>query len=375
MRKIIPWLLLVGVLGGVCPAMAQMDRPELDLRDEDAKKDELVGPWLTERMMDGLMNKFADDMARRYDMDDDQRWQTRQVLQESFPEWLNERRGRIQPLINYYVESLLHDEPPDPAVVATWADEVLPLVEEFDEMLEGTTDQMRDFLTEDQQIRLEGEMAAYHVAGDFLRNRLHTWSAGEFDPVTEWPKGQRFEETRRARDEEMQAAVQQAERETVEELLGGEAAYIDRAYVQEGDQRGDSAAAASRPNDPWAQYVEEFIKKYDLNADQQGAARNILYKMQEQRDDYLRRVDRDINSVEARLVEAETDAQKEMLIAKYERLAEPVFKKFQILKERLNKLPTRAQRRAAAEKEAELEQSREDVAEEAVRRASEPTAE
>ncbi len=323
------WSLLLAV--ALLPAVAAA---QPTMFEEEEEPEHIDGPWLTKTMQERLMNKMADDVSRRYDFDEDQRFLTRELFRERIPTWLTENRSKIQPLVNTYFEAMLNDEPPDPAEVAVWSAEVLPLMEDFTGMLDGVGDGMREYMTEDQQIILEGELAAFHAAEQLLVGRLRHWEQGGYNAETDWPESEGFREAERARHAETNDAMRTARKEAVGDALG----------------RGP-IPPPKQLSDPWAKYVEEFIKRYDLNADQQAQARKLLQRYQEQRDSYLMRRDADIDRVEEMLLKAETEEEKATWIAKYESLAEPVETKFQVLKERLNKIPTRAQRAAAAERE------------------------
>lgn len=100
--------------------------------------------------------------------------------------------------------------------------------------------------------------------------------------------------------------------------------------------------------DPWLVYTQQFIERYRLDAEQRQKAMQILHECQLERDHYLRGRQRDIQALETALKQAQSAQQKQQLASQLQRLREPVVRIFERrLKPRLNRIPTRAQRRAA----------------------------
>ncbi len=100
--------------------------------------------------------------------------------------------------------------------------------------------------------------------------------------------------------------------------------------------------------DPWLVYTQQFIERYRLDAEQRQKAMQILHECQLERDHYLRGRQRDIQALETALKQARSAQQKQQFALQLQRLREPVVRIFERrLKPRLNRLPTRAQRRAA----------------------------
>jgi hypothetical protein len=338
------WLLLVGLMVGPAAVLAQFSPPPGPGAAE--QRSGLDSGWVTEKMIRGVINKMADDVARRYGFDEDQRYLTRELFQERIVSWLEEKGPELQPVFTTYMESVLSDEPPTADHVAMWATQAQPLLDEFGAVMEDVGDGMREYMSDEQQLQLEGEMAAFQVGMQFVNQRMETWRSGGFDPESDWPGGRRFQQEEKVRGEELQVQMNAASDEAINSVVSGEG-RIQRP------PRDARAAAAQRTSDPWVQYVEGFIKKYELNAEQAAGARRTLQSELEQRDAYLRRMDAEIERVEVALKDPKTPAEdKARLIAQYDGLAKPVENRFARLKERLETLPTRAQRQKAMEKDA-----------------------
>jgi len=318
------WVLAAAMLA--TPALAQdADKYDEDRPPRRATKIPTEGFWPTPKMMDRVINRIVDEMADHYDFDDSQLELTRELISARFPEFLNENRAEIQTLMNEYFEALLDDGPPTIEDVAGWAQRVQPLVAEFGEATREVTESMHEYLTDEQQTLLGAQTAAFETGMTMMQNKLSVWSAGGYDPETEW----------------IHRDSSRREREAAE-AAGSEAA--DSEESPSGERH-----AASTLTDEWAIYTERFIERYKLNNEQQQKARSFLRRQQEARDRYLKRKAGEMAAVTDHLQGAETEEERETALASYDRLNAPVGRMFEQLKERLDTLPTRAQRRAAVE--------------------------
>lgn len=315
------------------------------------------GFWPTRTMVDRILDRISDDLAQQYKFDDDQRERTRAVLKEFVPRFMDENRAEIQDLTNQFIEAQLHDEPPNVADIAKWSARVLPLVDKFNATAEEMTGKMREYMSEEQIVTLEAEFAAMQAGIGIVKNKLGTWSEGGFDPETEWtPPGP--ERRRRDREEERRANQQIAEareraRAAAQEAAErGELKGAPEASTQPGVISKPMTVAKSRPTDEWEILVDEFIKRYDLNDDQQQKARGILQQKMTERDKYLQQKTSEMDNVTKQALAAKTAEEKQAAKEAGEKLRAPVERMLAQLKDRLDGLPTRAQRQAAARKEA-----------------------
>ncbi|HMQ14848.1 MAG TPA: hypothetical protein PKC49_02635 [Phycisphaerae bacterium] len=94
--------------------------------------------------------------------------------------------------------------------------------------------------------------------------------------------------------------------------------------------------------DPWEAYVVQFIERYRLDRDQSQKAHAILRECTTQRDEYLgRRAGRIRELTDKRPA---TAGDRGLVEEELRRLLAPVDRMFEQLKQRLDRLPTRAQR-------------------------------
>jgi hypothetical protein len=149
----------------------------------------------------------------------------------------------------------------------------------------------------------------------------------------------------------MQVEMERQKAEAMAQASGGVA-------PEHADDAGGETAGAPKPTPPagktaakakdeWEVYVENFIKRYQLDDATQNKAREFLRAAIEQRDKHLLRKKEEIDKVFARLNAAKTEEEKKELAAAYEELNRPIERTYANLKDKLEKLPTRAQRAAA----------------------------
>ena len=278
------------------------------------------GFWPTQKMMERMIDRITEGMADEYNFDDSQLEMTRDLFKARFPEFLNENRAEIQTLLNQYFEALLDGGPPAVEDVADWAARVQPLLAGFGEVSDEVAEGMREYLNDDQMVMLDAQYVAFQAGTRMVQNKLSVWADGGYDPETEWI---RRGDSRHGSREEREAA--------------------------EAAERAREEAAKPQPKDEWTIYTERFIERYQLNEEQKQKAFTILRHQQEARDRYLHRKADEMAHVTKLLTEAETEEQRAASLEAYQRLNAPVDRIFEQLKERLDTLPTRAQRKAAVE--------------------------
>ncbi|MEW6251286.1 MAG: hypothetical protein AB1716_11610 [Planctomycetota bacterium] len=308
--------------------------------------------WPTDRVVDLFIDRFTEAMAQRYTFDETQMLKTRAAIKARFPAWLSEHRAEIQGLFNEYLESALSPEPPTPAQAADWAQRAMPLFQEGLGMAQNTMQEMYGFLNEEQAARVARHEAALGVITGVVTQRLERWAAGGFVPEDEWVRSETFVARQPAEEENLRAMVRQA-RVAAKRLNRAGQALGGGTTIAPPPPTGNSGQPAvtpdAAPHDDWAVYVEQFIQKYQLNEAQQNKAREFLRQAQDERTRYLSRKSAEIKALERRVAAAKADAEREELRADYEDLVGPVEDTFKRLKQKLGRLPTSAQRKAAGE--------------------------
>jgi hypothetical protein len=336
--------------------------PGRGARERD-RQEQVEGLWPTEIMWDRIFDHATLDMAERYNMDADQFDRTNALLKERILGFLKENKPELKRLANEFIEVQLSFEAPSTEYVADWAQRALPLFNKFRETVDETTNDMREYLTDDQQVQLDAEMAAFNVAYRMSRNKVVGWSEGYFDPETEWNMDP---EKRREKDRLEEIAM----RERMDAAKGQ--VYADAGVTPGGGNSGNAGGGggravargangqarpvgdvqgAKKPTDPWEQIVLDYIERYDFTDGQKNAAYRSLRKHAASRDQYVRRNSDTLDSLDAKMKAAENDEQKARVQKLVDKLNEPIERMLRQLKDDLEGIPTRDQRKKAAEKE------------------------
>ena len=331
-------------------------QPDEDAQRRPPKKPEPVFAFeiSPQLLSDGLDLLVERRLAKDYGFDEYQHEQMRELLHEHVPRFLNEHREELQSLWAEWVEALASKEPPDPEVAAAWADRFLPIVEEGRGLFQQVSEEMREFLDDRQEVLLDGYLAVFETGTQALSNRLREFRAGGFNPEIHWPG---YRDVRHRSPEEIKKIRQEMEDERLAAMSGAGSpsppAVAEAAPPAEAKLAADTKvqpvrAKANEDKDEWARYVEAFIKRYQLNDEQKQKAYEFLRQQVERRNHYFLARGGEMERIEKMYKGAKSGKQLELAGSAYQKLMQPVDRMFERLKQKLETLPTRHQRRAAA---------------------------
>lgn len=318
--------------------------------------------FFTDEIISLAVDRIADEMGRHYKFEDYQLDIAREEMQQRFPAFMSENREELVVLFNDYMAALLGADPPSPEAVADWSQRFQPKLNEFVNLIEETTGAIRPILNDDQQIQLDGEMAAMRVGLGAMNNRLMVWSQGGYDWQSEWPRSESFreeEEKRRLAVERAQKVAELTARgepippELLEPPAQPNQPAIQPAVSVSGTTPETRPAPSVRKKDDWDVYVEQFIARYQLDEAQQNTVRKIHDGLRDQRDRYLKRRAPEIEALGNKYDAAKAEAERDRLKAELDRIQAPIDRYFQRLKDKLDEIPSRKQRAEAARREAD----------------------
>lgn len=335
------------------------------------------GIMLSPSVMEKLLDRIAEKMAIDLQFDEAQAEESRRIFKENVLKFIKQNQREMTQLANEFLEMRLDVNPPSPEAVADWATRATPMLERSKEIVNNVSEQMRPIMNDEQQVKMEASLAAFEVGTNFVGRRLQSWSGGGFDVATDWYRSPGVQKLDRERARELESAVRQA-RETKLAALRGEAPQIAEAQSEplaepavpvsskENPAPADptqpqttapkpavAKAAPAAPKDEWTIYTENFITRYKLTADQQQKAMTHLGNAQSQRENFLRGKGRQMEDIERKFKAAKSPEEVKGADEQYQQLMKPVERMFGTLKEKLDALPTREQRRSAAPAPAE----------------------
>jgi hypothetical protein len=383
------WTLAVALLVAA-PALAQRE-DQTDQYDQQMQQDKPdpvfslhVSPQLLLQGVDLLVEKR---LTKDYGFDEFQAEEMRLLLYEEVPKFLAKHQAELETLATEWLEAASAPEPPTAEFAANWAARLRPIVEDAEVTVDRVSENMREFLNDDQQVMLEGFQAGIKVATGSVKGRLYEFEQGHFDPDKDWVGNRnvrhRGPEEIKALEQQMDLARRGAMGETVERAeppvqtapppprpprVAQRPAPSERKHelvehetpaVPQPDAASTPAAsapAAGKPaekKDEWTLYVEAFIKRYTLDDEQQQKAQHFLQRAHADRDLYYSRKGAEIERITRMFTNAKNEKERNTAEKAYARLQRPLDGMFERLKRDLETLPTRAQRRDAAKSGAE----------------------
>ena len=390
LNRLRPGWLLIALMLAVAPAYAQnndrTDPNDIPLEEQTEPIFSLkVTPQLLANGLDKLVEK---QLSRMYGMDEFQTEEMRLLLREEVPRFMRKHQADLERLTTEWLEAISGDEPPTAEFAAEWAARFSPIVEDARGTIEHVGENMREFLNDDQQVMLDGYLAASDMATKSVQGRLYEFEQGHFDPDAHWLGGK---PARKRGPEEMKALVKdvrQARREAMgleeEEIvkdvaqrqakrplterpqnLDPQDRQTDEEYDYAADENitdpaqprpenpGQQPNAAKAPKHEWEIYVENFIKRYNLNQEQQQKANTYLRDALGSRERYLTSKGSELEKVQHLFKNAKHERELATAEKAYQNLNKPLDNMFERLKNKVEKLPTRWQRRAVAQTDSE----------------------
>ncbi len=293
-------------------------KPAVQAEQGDA--DEGGGVWPTKRMVENLMKRWVREAEERYELDADQTRQLEALVYERVPAFMREHRKVMQPLINEFFEATLDPDPPSVEEVKSWADRAMPLFQTFQESIKESNARFRATLKPQQQAKFDTDQLAMGIGMQMFETQLKGWQRGEFDGSS-WG-------AQRARERQRRDARQR-------ELLARRAAASQPSLADE----------ILVELDAWDRYVADFIAAYSLDDAQRTSAESILVELKARAKEIRERNRERLDEIEKALATAEGE-QKQKLTDELVGVYQPIDDIFAELKNRLDKLPTAAQRAA-----------------------------
>ncbi len=359
--------LLIGLLGLLGPsAIAQESSRNASASDHLDGYGIMLSPSVMEKLLDRIAEKMASDLQ----FDEAQAEESRRIFKENVLKFMKQNQREMTQLTNEFLEMRLDGNPPTPEAVADWSKRAMPMLERTKEIVSNVSEQMRPIMNDEQQVKMEASLAAFEVGTNFVGRRLQNWSDGGFDVATDWWKSPGVQKLDRERARELESAVRQARETKLAVLRGEQPPIVAQAAAEtaepvvpvsstETPAPSDpvqpqtiapkaTAKAAATPKDEWTVYAESFIARYKLNADQQQKAMTHLGNAQAQRENFLRGKGRQMEDIERTFKAAKTQEEVKSADEQYQKLMKPVDRMFDNLKEKLDGLPTREQRKNAS---------------------------
>jgi hypothetical protein len=301
-----------------------------------------IPPWAPQERID----KFMEMVGDRYLLDDDQMASLQGHLFRVNLDLFSRHADRIMEYAPEMIQARAAGEPFTPEQVARWVELAEPVMKDARQSVQEAAKVFMEELDPEQRELLQRDLAAADGRMLDIDRMAQKWKRGEWTP-RDWGMEQD--------PIQMQGAPPSAVDATADEPLASDEPSAEDAPFAPAD------ASASNPppdeqvtpktappaDDEWARYVRAFIRKYDLNHEQQQRAW-LLYHDAKGRDDVFdRRFRRQTETLRAQVDGSKDERAQAILRERTERHQLERERLFSQLKRRLDRLPTRAQRKNA----------------------------
>lgn len=307
-----------------------------------------VPPWAMQERYDTLMEMVGD----RYLLDEGQTASLQNHIMRHSVEIFSRHSDRIMQYASEAIETRAAGEPFTPEQVARWVRLAEPVFQDARRSMNATSREFLEELDPEQRELAERDLEAANRRMRDVDRMSQRWKRGEWDPH-DWGMEEDPIQMQGMPGPDAAAGEAAAGPERRAARGGAESADMDEPPPRERER------LVKQPQDehPWAQYVRAFIRKYDLNHEQQQRAW-LLYRDTRERDEVFdRRHERQMERVRARAGMADSERTRAALRGQMDKHRSERERLFELLKRRLERLPTRAQRKSAEPEDADRSDS------------------
>lgn len=314
------WMLVALTLGFTAGVRAQ------DASDASDNDDPVAARRETESIfpLEAMMRQAAENISRRYNLNPTQREQTQKMLTEEVTRFLDNHED-IWPLIRDLARYQSIGKSPEGEVAQRIGERAAPLIEEIRAAILDGNERWREILTPEQQKLHDWDLQDMEKTFAKMESRFYAMSEGKAEGEPIFP-------------------VSDNEGKPPRPPLP------PKTYTPEAP---DSVAKVQN-EDWWDGYVHEFIRRHELTDAQSESALSILRDMKQRARQYRAGKQEEFKQVEDRLRDANQTSDPKLKQTKVriwmqiqKKLNKPILDMFQELKDRLDVIPTDAQKRKA----------------------------
>lgn len=294
------------------------------------------------RLTPGMARSFAGVMAKevfasRYELDESKRAQATEAIARRIMQLAHKHEERGQEFFEFVFATALEAQSerrnrrgPPSGLVKGIGERILPVMPDIREAANGIMQDVRPMLSFKQQLKMTADVAMVNVALDAFEKNMQKWASGETIDATGNPF--ESEEQRLKKDENGQT-------QTLRNALSRAEAQSKRA-----------------PGSEWDEYVEEAKKYYELDSSQAAMADSILRDYKERakaavggEDAWKATVYRNRlwSGMSLALAGRWNNPLRALLDRELQQVREPLDALGDELKDRIDAIPTQAQRDAA----------------------------
>ena len=310
--------------------------------------------WPSEKLSEYLLTRWADGLLVNYALTDEQRSEVHRAVVARWRPFLRRHREKIEPLVQEFLELRLAPTPPTEEQLGLWSERAIPVLQRVREELLTGLDDFRRPMTPLQRARFELHALGISTGTQLALQQLELWRQGDFRVEDVWQPPPRAKPTPMTAEHKEANESDQGQRDEGAKRQRDEGAHLHAAGTDVSSARGILPPSPTPPDqialemDAWQAYVADFIRRHELDEGQRSAALSCLGELRDRalahRDLHREKLDQ----LEAHIQRGAADEQeakelKRMLVELYG----PVDAMFQELVNRLEQLPTAAQKASA----------------------------
>jgi len=296
-----------------------------------------IPPWEVQERF----NKAVEMVGDRYLLDEGQMAALQHQALKINVGLFSRHSDRILQYALEAVQTRAAGEPFTPEQVARWTELAEPVFQDARQSVNAAAKQFMEQLDPEQRELLQRDLDAANRRMADIERLGAKWKRGQWDPH-DWGMEDDPIQNQWARGPEAPAT---GGAEARPESPPAPAAPASAAQPPPSER--EQATQQPKADDPWAKYVRAFIKKYQLNDEQQQRAW-LFYRDAKERDElFAKRHDRRTAALRTKAGKSDDERTRAALHAENEKRRSESERLFNLLKRRLERLPTRAQRKNA----------------------------
>ena len=305
-----------------------------------------IPPWAMRERYDKVLEMVGD----RYLLDEGQLASLENHFTRVNIELFSQHSDRIMQYALEAIQTRAAGEPFTSEQVARWVTLAEPVFKDARRKMNESAKQFTEELDVEQRELFDRDLNAANRRMIDIDRMGQKWKRGEWDPH-DWGMEDDPIQNRAARPPRASEAAEPAARSDRREVPREPRQPPPPLVAEPEKPPKERTSPAHRPQrqneDAWAKYVREFIEKYELNDEQQQRAW-LFYQDSKERDEvFERRFARQTKAMRAKGEAASDERTRAALRKQTEKHRLEKERLFNQLKRRLERLPTRAQRRNA----------------------------
>jgi len=303
--------------------------PDLFAR-EVLREVETVPPWDQHKRQEIFINS----LGRRFDLSQSQKELLDKSIQSEGMAISRRHFKETLPIVLEVIKTRAGGKPFTPEQVAKWSKTLEPMLEEARQAVDRVTKKLSETMTPAQRERLERDLAALMKRHGDVVKAMHKWKQGKWDP-TDWG----------LQNDPVHAGL-------VADIRTQEAWRLAELEGKLAKEKDLKSRINARNEDEWERYVRLFCLKYGCDDRQIKSAYGALADVKKQAASYRQSRGKDIDAVIAQIEDAADAKAREPLVAKRDKLLEPIGKLFEQLCQRLDAQVLNSEQRARFKDEA-----------------------